>query len=134
MRLHHVGIAVRDLEQAVERYKLLGLKETERGMAEAFRVAISFLEADEDAVKVELLEPLGEGPAQRFLDERGEGLHHVAYAVQDIERALGQLRDRGVRLVDEEPRPGFGGHRVAFLHPEGFNGVLVELVEEKGHA
>ncbi len=128
MRLHHIGIAVEELEEAVARFGLLGLKETARGIVEEFRVAVSWL--GEEPPKLELIQPLGEGPVQTFLERRGEGLHHLAFAVPDVEKALQELQAQGARLVDEKPRPGFGGHRVAFVHPKGFHGVLVELVED----
>jgi len=128
MKLHHIGIAVRELEEAVERFSLLGFKETARGIVEVFNTAISMVQSEE--TQLEFLQPLGTGPVQKFLEKRGEGLHHIAFAVEDLERALNQLKDRGVKLIDEEPRRGFGGHRVAFLHPKSFGGVLIELVEE----
>lgn len=79
---------------------------------------------------VELLEPRGpDTPVGRFLERRGPGLHHVAFRVPDLEAALSRYRERGLRLIDEAPRPGARGHRVAFLHPESTGGVLVELVE-----
>ena len=136
MKLHHVGIVVRELEEAVERFRLLGFRETARGFAEAFGVAISWLEpkgqANAEGVEapaLELLQPLGDGPVRRFLEKRGEGLHHVAFAVPSIESKLEELKAQGVPLVDEAPREGFRGHKVAFVHPRGFHGVLVELVE-----
>ena len=128
MKLHHIGIAVRELEEAVERFRRLGLKETARGIVEEFQVAVSWL--GEQPPKLELIQPLGPGPVQKFLEKRGEGLHHLAYAVPDIDKALEELKAGGVQLVDEKPRSGFGGHRVAFLHPKSFGGVLIELVEE----
>jgi methylmalonyl-CoA/ethylmalonyl-CoA epimerase len=78
---------------------------------------------------VQTLEATGEGVVQRFLDRRGPGLHHVAFAVDGLEAALVDLRRRGVRLVDEAPRPGGMGSRIAFVHPSAFGGLLVELVE-----
>ncbi len=78
---------------------------------------------------IQTLEATGDGVVQRFLDARGPGLHHVAFAVDDLEAALEDLRGQGVRLVDERPRPGGMGTRVAFVHPSGFGGLLVELVE-----
>ena len=78
---------------------------------------------------VQTLEATGDGVVQRFLDKRGPGLHHVAFAVDHLEAALEDLRGQGVRLVDERPRPGGMGTRVAFVHPSGFGGLLVELVE-----
>ena len=128
MKLHHIGIAVQELEEAVERFRLLGFKETARGIVEEFHVAISWL--GEQPPKLELIQPLGQGPVQKFLEKRGEGLHHLACAVPDIEKALEDLKAGGVQLIDEKPRLGFGGHRVAFLHPKSFSGVLIELVEE----
>ncbi len=127
MKLHHIGIAIKELEEAVERFRALGLKETERGIVEEFQVAISMIPAGE--VKLEFLQPLGEGPIQKFLERRGEGLHHLAFAVEDLDQALSTLKAQGVQLLDEKPRTGFGGHRVAFLHPKSFGGVLIELVE-----
>lgn len=129
MKLHHIGIAVEELEEAVERFGLLGLKETARGIVEEYHVAVSWL--GEKHPKLELIQPLGDGPIQKFLEKRGEGLHHLAFAVPDIEQALNELKARGVRLIDDKPRAGFGGHRVAFVHPKGFHGVLVELVEDR---
>lgn len=129
MKLAHIAIAVRELEEAVARFRALGLKEGERAVAEEFKVAVSMIPLGN--VKLELLQPLGEGPVQKFLERRGEGLHHIAFAVEDIERALADLKAKGVQLIDEHPRVGFGGHRVAFLHPKSFGGVLIELVEER---
>ena len=113
MRLHHVGIAVEDLEEAKARYQSLG-----------FRVV-----AEGEAL-LELLSPLGpETPVGRFLAKRGPGLHHLAFATSRIEEDLARLKAEGAKLIDEAPRPGFGGHRVAFLHPSFGLGVLWELVE-----
>jgi methylmalonyl-CoA/ethylmalonyl-CoA epimerase len=106
----------------------LGLKEIDRGIVEEFKVAVSLISAGE--AKIEFLQPLGDGPIQRFIEKRGEGLHHVAFAVADLEKTLSSLRSQGIQLIDEKPRLGFGGHRVAFLHSKHFGGVLVELVEE----
>ncbi len=78
---------------------------------------------------VQTLEATGDGVVQRFLDKRGPGLHHIAFAVDDIDAALEDLRGQGVRLVDEHPKPGGMGTRIAFVHPSGFGGLLVELVE-----
>lgn len=128
MRLHHIGIAVKELEEAIERFRALGLKETARGIVEEFKVAVSMMAVGE--AKLEFLQPLGESPMQRFLEKRGEGLHHIAFAVKDINKSLSTLQAQGVELIDLAPRVGFGGHRVAFLHPKSFGGVLVELVEE----
>ena len=130
MRLHHVGIAVADLEAAKARWALLGYREVARGRVEAQGVEVVMLKEEAGAL-LELLAPLGpETPVGRFLKKRGEGQHHLAFAVQGLEHWLRALKAAGVPLIDETPRPGFGGHRVAFLHPRAFGGVLVELVEE----
>jgi len=127
MRLHHVGIAVPDLEAALDSYRVLGFQELERGQVEAFNVAVCMLDAG--GARLELLAPTGPGAIQSFLDKRGPGLHHTAFAVDDIAVELARLKAEGVSLVDETPRPGFGGHQVAFLHPKSAGGVLIELVE-----
>ena len=128
MRLHHIGIAVHDLDRALEQWKLLGLDEHDRRVVEAFNVEVSMVPVGE--VELEYIQPIGDGPIRTFLDNDGEGMHHVAFQVSDIDASLQELTSQGVRLVDEAPRPGFRGNRVAFLHPKGLNGVLVELVEE----
>jgi methylmalonyl-CoA epimerase len=128
-RIDHVGIAVDDLEEAVERYRrTLGVEPSHRervdsqGVEEVlFPVGDSF---------IQLVSPLApDTPVGRFLTRRGPGLHHVGYRVDDVGGALRHLRSEGVRLVDEEPRPGSRGTTVAFVHPEGMGGVLVELVQ-----
>jgi len=128
MNLHHIGIAVQDLDRALEQWRLLGLQEHDRRVVEAFNVEVSMVPVGE--VELEYIQPLGAGSIQKYLDNAGEGLHHVALEVADIEASLREMEAQGVQLVDETPRPGFRGNRVAFLHPKGFNGVLVELVEE----
>jgi methylmalonyl-CoA/ethylmalonyl-CoA epimerase len=129
-QIDHVGIAVVDLEAAVERYRTtLGLEPSHRermddqGVEEAlFEVGSSF---------VQLLGALGpDTPVGRFLERRGEGVHHVGYRVGSVAEALDQLRAAGVRLIDEAPRRGSRGTTIAFVHPKDMGGVLVELVEE----
>ncbi len=130
MRLHHVGIAVRDLDAAKARWAALGYRAVAEGTVPEQGVRVAMLEGDAGA-RLELLAPTGpETPVGRFLAKRGEGLHHLAFAVPDVAAALAGLKAAGARLIDEAPRPGFGGHRVAFVHPRAFAGVLVELVEE----
>ncbi|HYF11093.1 MAG TPA: methylmalonyl-CoA epimerase [Actinomycetota bacterium] len=129
--IDHVGIAVEDLETAVESYAAaLGLSPSHRERVEAqgveevlFAVGGSY---------VQLLSALGpDSPVGRFLARRGPGVHHVAYRVPDVAAALDDLRARGVRLVDEAPRPGSRGTTIAFVHPASMEGVLVELVQER---
>jgi len=127
--IDHVAIAVADLDEAITRFEdLYGVEAqrrevvTDQGVEEAM-LAIG-------GSQIQLLAPLAaDTPVGRFLARRGEGLHHLAFAVFDIEAALGHLRTRGVRLVDDAPRIGGGGHRIAFVHPSAFAGTLVELVE-----
>jgi methylmalonyl-CoA/ethylmalonyl-CoA epimerase len=128
--LDHVGIAVTDLEAAVEHYRrAFGLEPVHRetvrdqGVEEVlFRAGTSY---------IQLMRPLGpDTPVGKFLDRRGEGLHHVGYRVGDIAATLDRLRSLGIDLVDQGPRPGSRGTTVAFVHPKGFGGVLVELVQE----
>lgn len=126
--LHHVGIVVADLESALARYAALGFAGGERfEVAEQHVVAVVFAAG---AGYVELIQPTDpEGPIARFLAKRGEGLHHVAYAVDDLAATLDRLETAGVRLIDRVPRRGTHGWRIAFVHPESCAGVLTELVE-----
>jgi methylmalonyl-CoA epimerase len=128
--IDHVGIAVNDLEAATEQYRsILGAEPVHRERVESqgveevlFRVGDSY---------VQLLGALAPDTAVgKFLEKRGEGMHHVAYRVDDVAAALDALRAEGVRLVDETPRPGSRGTTIAFVHPSAFRGVLVELVQE----
>ena len=133
-RVDHIGVAVEDLDAAI------ALHERAYGMAVAHREVV-----DEQGVEavlldvgenhVELLRPLSEEtPVGRFLASRGPGLHHVAYQVADVDAALATLRERGLRLIDEQPRTGIRGSRVAFLHPAASGGVLTEIVQpSEGH-
>jgi methylmalonyl-CoA/ethylmalonyl-CoA epimerase len=123
--LDHVAVAVHSLEESAVLYELLtGETRSPPETLEAQGVRVSFVG------EVELLEPLGpETTVGRFLERRGPGLHHVAYRTDDIVAELERLDAAGIRLIDAEPRPGAGGHKVAFLHPSSTGGVLVELVQ-----
>lgn len=129
MILDHVGVAVWDLSTAVEFYAhTFGAAVSERYDLPDDHVRVAFLDAG--GALIELLQPLGEqGPVFRFLQRGGEGLHHLAFLVPDIARALEQARAAGQRLIDEQPRPGAGGRLVAFVHPAAAHGVLIELVQ-----
>ncbi|MFN3368078.1 MAG: methylmalonyl-CoA epimerase [Thermus sp.] len=132
MRLHHVGIAVESLEEAKARYGLLGFGVVAEGEVASQGVRVAMLRGKGETL-LELLAPLGpDTPVGRFLAKRGPGLHHLAFATSRIEEELARLKAAGARLIDEAPRPGFGGHRVAFLHPNFGLGVLWELVETEG--
>lgn len=128
-RLDHIGVAVRDADAAARFYtEVLGLEESGRETVATQGIKIVFVPAGDS--RVELLEPLGpESSVARFLETRGEGLHHVAFAVDDIEAALARAKAAGYDLIDAKPRVGAGGARIAFLHPKGLRGVLVELCE-----
>ena len=126
--LHHTGIVVADLDAAVTRYEKLGFGPGERfEVPEQGVIAVVF---GAGTGYVELIQPTDpDGPIARFLAKRGEGLHHVAYRVPDLQAALDRLAADGVRLIDTTPRRGLHGWRIAFLHPESCAGVLTELVE-----
>lgn len=123
----HVGVAVPDLDAALAFYRdVLGLTPLPPEEADgATIVALPFGESD-----VELLAPLGpHGPIARFLERRGPGIHHICYRVPDLDAALAACRGAGYRLVDEVPRIGAGGRRIAFVHPKATGGILLELTE-----
>ncbi len=127
--LDHVGVAVKDLERPIWR-ELLGLPYAHREQVDAQRTEAAFLDPPEGPATLELICPLpGNEGVAKFLEKRGEGLHHVAFAVRDLGQALARLAEAGVELIDRAPRPGARGHLVAFLHPRATGGTLVELVE-----
>jgi methylmalonyl-CoA/ethylmalonyl-CoA epimerase len=130
LRMHHLGVAVDDLDEAVATYERLFGGTVER------RDAVPDQGVEAAAVRlgesrVELVTPLGdETPVGRFLVKRGQGMHHVAYAVADLQAALSDLAERGAQLIDEEPHEGLFGLQVAFVHPDSVHGVLSELVAD----
>ena len=128
-RIDHIGVAVEDLDAAVQLYaERFDMREQHRETVEEQGVEAVLLEIGDG--HVELLRPLSEDTAVgKFLSKRGPGLHHVAYQTDDIDRTLGAVRDAGIGLIDETPRVGIRGSRVAFLHPRSTGGVLTELVE-----
>jgi methylmalonyl-CoA/ethylmalonyl-CoA epimerase len=134
LRIDHVGIACRNLDEAIERYEsAFGLTvasredSTEQGVREAM---LEVGQAGGGSSWVQLLEPLGpDTPVGRFLARRGEGVHHIGYAVADIDAALAELGGSQIRLIDERPRHGSMGAAIAFLHPADLGGVLTELVQ-----
>ena len=128
-RIDHIGVAVEDLDGAVALYRdRLGMREQHRETVEEFGVDAVLLEIGEG--HVELLSPLtADSAVGRFLERNGPGMHHVAYQTSDIESALASVREAGMRLIDEQPRTGIRGSRVAFVHPKSTGGVLTELVE-----
>jgi methylmalonyl-CoA/ethylmalonyl-CoA epimerase len=129
--MDHIGVAVEDLDAAIELYKQrFEMDEQHREVVESQGVEAVLLEIGEG--HVELLKPLSPDTAVgKFLASRGPGLHHVAYQTSDIDAALEQVRAAGLQLIDETPRIGIRGSRVAFLHPKATGGVLTEIVEPK---
>ena len=129
LNLDHVGIAVHDLDNAVEGYR------ARYGVSPLYREVVETQGVEEAMIPVggsfvQLLAPLdGEGPVSRFLERRGEGVHHLAFLVADIDVALEHLKSQGANLVDETARLGGRGARIAFVHPADLTGTLIELVE-----
>ena len=130
-RIDHIGVAVEDLDAAIELYnQKFAMREQHREVVESQGVEAVLLEIGEG--HVELLKPLGpDTGVGKFLASRGPGLHHVAYKTDDIDAALEQVKAAGLQLIDETPRIGIRGSRVAFLHPKATGGVLTEIVEPK---
>jgi methylmalonyl-CoA epimerase len=129
MKIDHIGIAVKSLTEAVKVYEdALGLKLSGYDQVDDQGVRVAMLNIGES--RIELLEPTGpESPIEKFMTKRGEGIHHIAVQVDNIEQALERLKSQGVRLVDSVPRRGADNTRVAFIHPSSTHGVLLELVE-----
>lgn len=129
LNLDHVGVAVQDLDAALADYR------RKYGVSPLYREVVESQGVEEAMIPVggsfvQLLRPLSpESPVGRFLATRGEGVHHLAFAVVDIDLALEHLREEGARLIDESPRPGGRGARIAFVHPRDLAGTLIELVE-----
>ena len=130
--IDHIGIAVNSIEAVRDLYeKVLGLKITETEIVQDQKVKVAFLPIGDS--EIELLESTdSEGPIAKFIASRGEGIQHIALRVSDIDAKLDELKARGVRLIDQAPRKGAGGARIAFLHPKETNGTLIELCERDG--
>ena len=129
-KIDHIGVVVQDIRQALEAYEAaLGLPLREVAEIPDQKVRVAFLPVGES--NVELVQPLtADSGVARFLEKRGEGIHHICLEVEDIEAAMARLREHGVELIDETPRKGTHG-RVAFVHPKGMHGVLIELLEHE---
>ncbi|NMA86791.1 MAG: methylmalonyl-CoA epimerase [Tissierellia bacterium] len=130
-KVDHIGIAVKNLEEALEFYEnTLGIKCVETEVVEEQKVKVAFLPIGD--TEVELLESTEEdGPIAKFIEKRGEGIQHIAYRVDNIEEAIVELQAKGIRMIDEKPRYGAGGAKIAFLHPKSTFGVLIELCERE---
>ncbi|WP_445612654.1 methylmalonyl-CoA epimerase [Geobacillus sp. YF-1] len=128
-KVDHIGIAVRSIEKALPFYtEVLGLPFLGIEEVESEQVKVAFLQAGE--AKLELLEPLSpESAVAKFIEKRGEGIHHVALGVEDITERIRELKEHGIRMIQETPKRGAGGALVAFMHPKSTGGVLYELCE-----
>lgn len=128
-KVDHIGIAVKSIEEALKFYEdVLGIKCVEQEVVEEQHVRTAFLPVGD--TEVELLESTSDdGPIAKFIEKKGEGIQHIAYKVDNIEKALEELKAKGIRLIDEKPRMGAGGAKIAFLHPKSTFGVLIEICE-----
>ncbi len=131
LKVDHLGIAVKDLEQAKKFYtETLGMQAMGEEIVEQQKVKVCFIPCGDS--EVELLESTSpDGPVAKFIEKNGEGIQHVALRVDSIENALADLKAKGVRLIDEQPRYGAGGASIAFVHPKATGGILLELSERK---
>ena len=128
-KIDHIGVAVVSIDDALPVYRVLGLEERRREEVPSQKVVAAFLPAGESSI--ELLEPMTEdSPVARFLVKRGPGIHHICFAVRDIEAAVRDLAAKGFRLINAKPAPGADGKKVVFLHPDSGHGVLIELSED----
>jgi methylmalonyl-CoA/ethylmalonyl-CoA epimerase len=127
--IDHIGIAVKSIDEALAFWQgSLGIQCTGVEEVEEQKVKTAFLPVGD--TEVELLEPTsGESPVAKFMEKRGEGIHHLAIRVENLEAALAELKEKGIRLIDEKPRYGAGGAKIAFVHPKSTGGVLLELSE-----
>lgn len=131
LKIDHLGVAVTSIDQGKSFWTdVLGLSFAGTETVNEQKVTTAFLPVGES--EVELLESTApDGPVAKFIEKRGEGFQHVAFRVENIEEALAELKAKGIRLIDETPRKGAGGAKIAFLHPKSTNGVLVELCERE---
>ncbi len=129
LKIDHLGIAVNNLDEGQKFWTdIMGLALEGSETVEEQKVTTAFLPVGESEVEL-LVSTAPDGPIAKFIERKGEGMQHVAFRVEDIDAALAELKEKGVRLIDEKPRRGAGGARIAFLHPKATNGVLVELCE-----
>ncbi len=128
--IDHIGIAVNDLKDAIKRYSdILGLKSESMEEIEDQKIKSTSLKVG--TIKIELLQTTHpDGPIGKFIKKKGEGVHHIALLVDNIDDSLKKLHENGIKLIDHKARIGVGGSRIAFIHPKDMNGVLLELVEK----
>lgn len=128
-KIDHIGIAVKSIEESLKFYEnVLGLKSTGTEVVAEQKVKVAFLPTGDS--EVELLEATSEdSPVAKFIEKNGEGIQHIAYRVDDVEKAIEEMKAQGMRMIDEKPRYGAGGAKIAFCHPKSTGGVLVELCQ-----
>lgn len=128
-KIDHIGIAVKNLEESLKFYEnVLRLKAAGTEVVEEQKVKVAFLPTGDS--EVELLEPMSEdSPIAKFIAKNGEGVQHIAYRVENIEAAIAEMKENGIRMIDEKPRYGAGGAKIAFCHPKSTGGVLIELCQ-----
>ena len=131
LKIDHLGIAVHSIEEAKKLFQdTLGLEFEGSETVEEQKVTTAFFPVGDS--EVELLESTApDGPIAKYLEKRGEGIQHIAFRVENIEEALAELKEKGIRLIDEKPRLGAGGAKIAFLHPKSTHGVLIEISERE---
>jgi len=130
-KVDHIGIAVKNLDETLKFYQdILGLKCVDTEVVAEQKVRVAFLPIGD--TEIELLESTEEdGPIAKFIEKKGEGIQHIAFKVDNIEEAIEEMKAKGMRMIDEKPRYGAGGARIAFCHPKSTGGVLVELSERE---
>mgnify|MGYP000972415304 FL=1 len=129
VKVDHIGIAVKNLEESLKFYEeILGMKCKGTEVIEEQKVKVAFLPIGD--TEAELLESTDEeGPIAKYIEKKGEGIQHIAYRVENIEKAIAEIKEKGIRMIDEKPRYGAGGAKIAFIHPKSTHGVLIELCE-----
>jgi len=130
-KIEHIGIAVKNIEEAEQRFtQLLGTSSYKREIVESEGVLTSFFKVGES--KIELLAAVGNNsPIQKFIEKKGEGIHHIAFEVENIEQKITELKEKGFQLINDIPKDGADNKRIAFIHPKTTGGILVEICEEK---
>lgn len=128
-KVDHIGVAVKNLDESLKFYEnVLGLKSTGTEVVEEQKVRVAFLPTGDS--EVELLEATSEdSPIAKYIEKNGEGVQHIAYRVENVEAAIAEMKEQGIRMIDEKPRYGAGGAKIAFCHPKSTGGVLIELCQ-----
>ena len=126
--IDHVGVAIKDLDETIKIYEALGLNSTGIETVEDQKVRVAFFPLGDS--EVEFLESTADdGPIAKYIEKNGVGVQHIAFRVDNLEESLAEMKEKGIRLIDEVPRYGAGGARIAFLHPKSTGGILIELCE-----